>query len=81
MTPLAGFVTVSILGIALKLLIGRYHVMDAATDWLVNVVYDTPPIAMIPLVILWFGLGDAAKLVIVTILAVFPVLISTAGSD
>lgn len=73
--------TVSILGIALRLLIGSYHVMDAATSWLLNAVYATPPIAMIPLVILWFGLGDAAKLFIVTILAVFPVLISTAGPD
>jgi NitT/TauT family transport system permease protein len=31
------------------------------------------------LVILWFGLGDMAKLFIVTLLAVFPVLINTAA--
>jgi NitT/TauT family transport system permease protein len=34
-------------------------------------------VAVIPLVILWFGLGNAAKLFIVTILAVFPILINT----
>src|SRR4029079_1037277 len=32
-----------------------------------------------PLVILWLGLGDLAKLFVVTILTVFPVLINTAA--
>jgi ABC-type nitrate/sulfonate/bicarbonate transport system permease component len=78
-TLLVGFVTASVTGIALGLLIGRYRMMDAATDWLVNALYATPLVAVIPLVILWFGLGDSAKLFIVTILAVFPVLINTAA--
>ena len=78
-TLLAGFFTASCIGIVAGLLIGRYRVVDAATDWLVNALYATPLIAIIPLVILWFGLGDSAKLFIVTILAVFPVLINTAS--
>lgn len=78
-TLLAGFVTASIVGIAAGLLIGRYRLVDAATDWLVNALYATPLVAIIPLVTLWFGLGDTAKLFIVTILAVFPVLINTAS--
>lgn len=78
-TLLVGFVSASIIGIALGLAIGRYRYVDAATDWIVNALYATPLIAIIPLVILWFGLGDAAKLFIVTILAVFPVLINTAS--
>jgi NitT/TauT family transport system permease protein len=78
-TLLAGFFTASLIGIVAGLLIGRYRFVDAATDWLVNALYATPLIAIIPLVILWFGLGDSAKLFIVTILAVFPVLINTAS--
>lgn len=78
-TLLIGFAAASVSGIAIGLLIGRYRSVDAATDWLVNALYATPLIAIIPLVILWFGLGDAAKLFIVTILAVFPVLINTAA--
>jgi NitT/TauT family transport system permease protein len=76
---LIGFLSASTIGISLGLLVGRYKTVDAATDWLVNALYATPLIAVIPLVILWFGLGDAAKLFIVTILAVFPVLINTAS--
>jgi NitT/TauT family transport system permease protein len=78
-TLLIGFVSASIIGILIGLFIGRYRSVDAATDWLVNALYATPLIAIIPLVILWFGLGDAAKLFIVTLLAVFPVLINTAA--
>jgi ABC-type nitrate/sulfonate/bicarbonate transport system permease component len=78
-TLVAGFVAAGLIGIALGLMIGRYRTVDAATDWLVNALYATPLIAVIPLVVLWLGLGDSAKLFIVTMLAVFPVLINTAA--
>jgi ABC-type nitrate/sulfonate/bicarbonate transport system permease component len=78
-TLVIGFVIAAAAGIVLGLLIGRYRVIDAATDWLINALYATPLVAVIPLVILWLGLGDAAKLFIVTILTVFPVLINTAA--
>src|ERR1700744_3936024 len=78
-TLLIGFVSASVIGVLIGLFIGRYRSVDAATDWLVNALYATPLIAIIPLVILWFGLGDPAKLFIVTLLAVFPVLINTAA--
>ncbi len=71
------FIIASVAGISLGLLIGRYKSVEAATDWLVNALYATPLVAIIPLVILWFGLGNGAKLFIVTILAVFPILINT----
>lgn len=74
-----GFSLASAIGIVLGLLIGRYRLFDAATDWLVNALYATPMIAIIPLVVLWFGLGDAAKLFIVSLITVFPVLINTAA--
>ena len=62
------------------LLIGRYRTVEAATDWLVNALYATPLVAIIPLVMLWFGLGFSAKLFIVVILAIFPILINTAAA-
>jgi ABC-type nitrate/sulfonate/bicarbonate transport system permease component len=77
-TLLIGFVGASVIGAALGLLIGRYRYFDAATDWFVNALYATPLVALIPLVVLWFGLGDAAKLFIVTLMAMFPVLMNTA---
>ena len=76
-TLILAFLIAMTVGISLGLLIGRYKGFEAATDWLVNALYATPLVAIIPLVILWFGLGGAAKLFIVTILAVFPILINT----
>lgn len=76
-TLVVAFFLASVIGITLGLLIGRYRMVDAATDWLVNALYATPLVAIIPLVVLWFGLGNTAKTFIVTILAVFPILINT----
>ena len=78
-TLVIGFASASIVGIVFGLLIGRYRFVDAASDWMVNAAYATPLIALIPLVVLWFGLGDAAKLFIVTLMAVFPILINTSA--
>jgi NitT/TauT family transport system permease protein len=78
-TLLLGFLLASVLGIGIGLLIGRYRTVEAATDWLVNALYATPLVAIIPLVVLWFGLGFSAKLFIVVILAIFPILINTAA--
>lgn len=78
-TLVIGFTVASAIGLVLGLLIGRYRMVDAATDWLVNALYSTPLVAILPLVILWFGLGDMAKLFIVSLLTVFPVLINTAA--
>jgi len=79
LTLVLGFVTASLLGIGIGLLIGRYRAVEAATDWLVNALYATPLVAIIPLAVMWFGLGFAAKLFIVIVLAIFPVLINTAS--
>lgn len=78
-TLLIGFTIASLIGSVLGLLIGRYKAFDAATDWLVNALYATPMIAIIPLVILWFGLGDLSKLFIVSLITLFPVLINTSA--
>tara|TARA_A100001391_G_scaffold205403_1_gene205772 strand:- start:58015 stop:58839 length:825 start_codon:yes stop_codon:yes gene_type:complete len=78
-TLLVGFVAASLIGIILGLLIGRYKPVEASTDWIVNALYATPLVAIIPLVIIWFGLGFTAKLFIVFKITVFAVLINTAA--
>lgn len=78
-TLLLAFAISAVLGTALGLVIGRYRAVEAMTDWLVNALYATPLVAVIPLVILWLGLGFSAKLFIVILLAIFPILINTAS--
>jgi len=72
-----GYTGGALFGVAVGLLIGRYREVEAALDWLINALYATPLVALIPLVILWFGLGFTAKLFIVFLFTLFPVLINT----
>lgn len=64
-------------GIALGVLMGRVRVAYLALDPFVTVLYNTPSVALIPLIQLWFGLGFNAKVVIVFLSAVFPVIINS----
>ncbi len=74
-----GFGLAAVFGVGLGLAMGRYRVVEYALDPYVNALYATPLVAIIPLVILWFGLGFNAKLFIVFIMTLFPILINTAA--
>lgn len=73
----AGFVVAVVLGLAVGLAMGRYRIVNFALDPYVTALYNTPIVALIPLLQLWFGLGLTAKIVIVALSAFFPVVINT----
>jgi ABC-type nitrate/sulfonate/bicarbonate transport system permease component len=47
-TLLVGFLTASVIGITVGLLIGRYRTVDAATDWLVTALATRPSSSSLP---------------------------------
>lgn len=65
-------------GIALGLLSGRSRIAAALMDLPTIALYATPMVAVVPVLVLWFGFGNIAKIVIVFLFAIFPVLINTA---
>lgn len=74
---LAGM-TISIAGgIVLGVLVGKVWWAEYVLDPFINALYAIPRIALVPLIILWFGLELAGKIVIVVSIAIFPVLINT----
>jgi ABC-type nitrate/sulfonate/bicarbonate transport system permease component len=73
----AGYVLAAVIGIPLGLLIGRYRVAEAALGIYVTAGYATPLVALVPLYVVWFGLGFTAKCAIVFSLTVFPLVINT----
>jgi len=73
----SGFVIGTVIGIALGLLAGRSTVAAALLELPVNALYATPMVALIPVLVLWFGFGVTSKIVVVTLFVVFPVLINT----
>lgn len=64
-------------GTLLGLLMGRYRTLDHLLTVQISALYSTPNISLIPLLILWFGLGITSKIVIVFLAAFFPVIINT----
>src|SRR5262249_3777337 len=72
-----GFVIALVVGIGIGFLMGRYRLVSLALDPFVTALYNTPSVALIPLIQLWFGLGVTAKIVIVSMSAFFPVVINT----
>jgi ABC-type nitrate/sulfonate/bicarbonate transport system permease component len=74
-----GFVLAIIFGIVIGLLMGRYRLFDYMLDVQISALYSTPNVALIPLLILWFGLGMTSKIAIVFLAAFFPIIVNTYG--
>ncbi len=64
-------------GIPAGVLIARFRTVGLATDLYINALYSTPMVAFVPLIVLWFGFRVPAKVVIVFLFMVFPILINT----
>jgi NitT/TauT family transport system permease protein len=64
-------------GIPLGIAMARIRWLDWALDLPINALYATPLVAVVPLLVLWFGIYLKAKIIVVFLFAVFPVLINT----
>ena len=60
-----GFIIGSIVGVALGLLMGWYRIAEAIFNPLFRIIRPIPPIAWIPISIIWFGLGEDAKIFLI----------------
>ena len=72
-----GFSLAVVVGITLGILMGRYRTLYYALDPFVVALYATPGVALIPLIMLWFGLGLQAKIVIIFEACFFPIVLNT----
>ena len=66
-----------VVGVLLGVVMGRYAIVEWAADVYVSALYSTPMVAVVPLIVLWFGFKIPAKVVIVFSFMVFPVLLNT----
>src|SRR5689334_19959197 len=74
---LSGFAVGGGLALALGLLTGTSRRAETVLDSTLQMVRNVPPLALIPLVILWFGIDEAAKLFLVSLGVFFPVYLNT----
>jgi NitT/TauT family transport system permease protein len=74
-----GFVLALVAGVVAGVIIGWYRTVRLIFDPFLNALYATPRIAMVPMIIIWFGVGMWSKVFIVFISAFFPILVNTVG--
>jgi sulfonate transport system permease protein len=73
----AGLVVGGGIGLALGLLNGLSRFSFSVTDTSVQMIRNVPHLALIPLVIVWFGIDEGAKLFIVALGVFFPIYLNT----
>jgi ABC-type nitrate/sulfonate/bicarbonate transport system permease component len=59
------------------LLIGRYEALDRLFDWSIQVFRSVPPISLIPMAMLFFGIGDTPAIVLIFLSGLWPLLLNT----
>jgi NitT/TauT family transport system permease protein len=74
---IAGYGLAIIIGVPLGLVIGRFWVLEAALGVYVTAGYAMPLVALVPLLMLWLGLGFAVKAAVVLLMSIFPITINT----
>ncbi|HTM74835.1 MAG TPA: ABC transporter permease [Pseudolabrys sp.] len=72
-----GLISAIVVGIPLGVAMARIRWLDWALDLPINALYATPLVAVVPLLVLWFGIYLKAKIIVVFLFAVFPILINT----
>ncbi len=72
-----GFSLATAAGVVLGVLVGWYRRLRLVVEPFVTAFYATPRIAIVPLVILWFGIGLWSKVFVVFVSAFFPILVNT----
>ena len=74
---LSGFAVGGGLGLVLGLLTGSFRWAEILLDSTLQMIRNIPALALIPLVILWFGIDESAKLFLVALGVFFPIYINT----
>ena len=74
---LVGYCSAVIVGVPLGLIMGYYHTFDKLVSPIFEIIRPIPPIAWIPLSIIWLGVGTTAKAFIIFLAAFVPCVINS----
>jgi hypothetical protein len=76
---ICGFVTACLIGIILGYLMGMYKWFDEIMDPWIATLYSIPIITVVPLIIIWFGIGIFSKVVVVFKITAVAIILNTAA--
>jgi len=72
-----GFALAVAVGVPLGLLLGTFPVLRSLVDPPVMALYATPQLALLPILVLWLGIGTGSKVAVVFIGAVIPIVVNS----
>jgi ABC-type nitrate/sulfonate/bicarbonate transport system permease component len=74
---LLGFVVAAVLGVGLGTLLGRSRTFEKMLEPALELMRPVPPLAFLPVFVLWFGIGESSKVAFITYSAFFPIFTTT----
>lgn len=74
---IAGFLIGAAIGITLGALMARVRAVEVIFDPLIELFRPVSPLALFPLFILWFGIGETSKIFIIAFACSFPIILNT----
>lgn len=74
---LAGIIIAILVGVPLGFLMGYFERVDKILSPLVYFTYPVPKLALLPIVMLMFGLGETSKLIMIILIIVFQIIITS----
>ena len=72
-----GFGLGALLGVTVGLAVGFWSLAEAVGNPLIAATFPIPKIALLPLLILWLGIGEASKVAVILLGVFFPMAINT----
>jgi NitT/TauT family transport system permease protein len=79
MRLVSGWVLGTLVGVAVGLLIGLWSLPRSGLYPLVSALFPIPKIALLPLFVVWFGIGEGSKVATIAFGTFFPTVIATIG--
>lgn len=71
-----GYLAALVIGVPIGIALGWFKGVSAAFGPIISAFYATPRVALMPLFIIWFGLGITSKIIVVLLSAIFPLIVN-----
>lgn len=74
---LSGFAIATVVAVVLGVVMASFRAIEDFLDPLVELIRPVSPLALFPLALLWFGIGDGSKIFLIALSCSFPIILNT----
>jgi len=72
-----GFLLAAIAAVAMGVAAGTWRPLERLVEPMIEILRPIPPLAFLPMMVLWFGIGEMSKIAFITYAAFFPIFTTT----